>query len=155
MIFGHGDDAFRFQQVRANFSSNIFPHPDLRGLKQFLARHLDAIDHYPEPECTALERLIAEKVGVLPENIVVTAGAVEAIYLIAQAFGGRPTHILQRPTFSEYADAAALFGSDETDAASAELIWLCNPNNPTGEALSGDQLAALMDAHPQAKWVVD
>ena len=37
MINGHGDDLYRYDNIRMNFSSNIFSHADLSGLKKHLA----------------------------------------------------------------------------------------------------------------------
>ncbi|MBQ9284752.1 MAG: cobyric acid synthase [Bacteroidaceae bacterium] len=131
MLQGHGDDAYRYSGIRHNFSSNIFSHADLGGLKIFIASKLDAIGTYPEPEPRALEHLIAERCGVSEECVLVTSGATEAIYLIAQTWRDMPYRICQ-PTFSEYADACQALGSAEGDGG---IIWLCNPNNPTGSVI--------------------
>ena len=59
MIYGHGDDLYQYgNQVKMNFSSNIFTHVDLSQLKMHLAMRLDVIGSYPEPEPITLERLI-------------------------------------------------------------------------------------------------
>ncbi|MBR1800456.1 MAG: cobyric acid synthase [Bacteroidaceae bacterium] len=182
MLNGHGDDAYRYEGIRHNFSSNIFSHADLGGLKTFLATRLDTIDHYPEPEPRALERLIAERSGVGEDCVLVTNGATEAIYLIAQsrlrANGPTPLPIppagtlnssvlgspcreesgrlsktvIFSPTFSEYADACRMAGLEvatESVGCSAAvpqsfpLVWLCNPNNPTGTVLPREDVLRL------------
>ena len=110
MINGHGDDAFRYgRPIVANFSSNVYGHVDLTPLKAHLRERLDAIGHYPEPEPYTLERALAARHGIAPEEVCVTAGATEAIYLTAHAFAGTHATILT-PTFSEYADACRLYG---------------------------------------------
>ena len=109
MINGHGDDAFRYgRPIVANFSSNVYGHVDLEPLKAHLRERLDTIGHYPEPEPYTLERALAARHGIAPEEVCVTAGATEAIYLTAHAFAGTPATILT-PTFSEYADACRLY----------------------------------------------
>ena len=101
MIFGHGDDAFNYgSRVRMNFSSNLPGFADLTGLKVHLAARLDAIGSYPEPEATALEAMLASELGVPQNTVMVTAGATEAIYLIAQLYRGWAS-IIPQPTFSE------------------------------------------------------
>ena len=55
----HGDDLFRYPNIRLNFSSNIWTHADLSDLEAHLCQHIDIIRHYPEPEPTSLEHLIA------------------------------------------------------------------------------------------------
>ncbi len=131
MINGHGDDAYRYSGIRHNFSSNIYSHADLSALQSFLATRLDAIRSYPEPEPRVLEALIAERCGVDSGCVLVTNGATDAIYLIAETWKGLPAFIHQ-PTFSEYADACDMFGMEQGENG---ISWLCNPNNPTGTVL--------------------
>ena len=125
MIIGHGDDAYRFDRpIRANFSSNVYGHVDLTPLKEHLAARMDVIGNYPEPEPYTLEATLAERLGIAADNVCVTAGATEAIYLIAHAFSGCRSDILQ-PTFSEYGDACRLYGhkilrSAQDDTGSAQ-----------------------------------
>ena len=162
MLHGHGDDLHTCgQTIRANFSSNIFATTDLSALQQHLSAHLDVIGHYPEPEPYALERLWADSLGLLPAEICVTNGATEAIYLTAQAFRGATSYIRQ-PTFSEYADACRMHGhsvrslfTDDAIDDTPDLVWLCNPNNPTGEVRDRHALLRLIDAHPSVCFVID
>ena len=128
MIKGHGDDAYQYQHIVSDFSSNICAQKSHQALMGYLAAHPEFASHYPEPEAWSLEQLIAEQQNIAPEQVIVTNGATEAIYLIAQAF---PLHAdIPRPTFSEYEDACQLF--PRTDTAH-RMLWLCNPNNPTGD----------------------
>ena len=143
MIDGHGDDAYRYEGVRSDFSSNICPHASHQELMDFLASSSGVIDHYPEPEPSSLERMIAERHDLKPDQVIVTSGATEAIYLIAQAF--RQKAVIPQPTFSEYGDACQLFprradvvSVESGEKPSGKMLWLCNPNNPTGEVY--DQL---------------
>ena len=132
MLQGHGDDIYRYGDVRINFSSNIYNHADLSGLKAFLRTRLDVIGQYPEPEPYTLEAAIACKHGVPKECVLVTNGATEAIYLIAQmlAVEGYNHYHIPQPTFNEYEDACRMFGMTESPDG---ILWLCNPNNPTGK----------------------
>lgn len=146
MIQGHGDDTWRYTDIRINFSSNIYAHADLSELQAHLCRNISLIGHYPEPEPHALEAMLARKHGIPADCVLVTSGATEAIYLIAQTFC-QALHYYSTgslPTFSEYADASEMFGmqrqpsalSHQPSALSRDtLLWLCNPNNPTGRAL--------------------
>lgn len=87
MINGHGDDAFRYAHIRANFSSNVYHRVNHDGLNRYLAERLSCIRSYPEPEPYTLGTELARLYEVRPEEVCVTNGATEAIYLIAQAFG--------------------------------------------------------------------
>lgn len=155
MITGHGDDLYKYPDIRINFSSNIYGHADLSGLKKHLSDCLDMIGNYPEPEPYALEEMIAAQRGIPKECIMVTNGATEAVYLIAQTFRNgiceiakTPYFAMRKPTFSEYEDASRIFGYKETDIECCgdeeTLIWFCNPNNPTGEVIT-DEYMKFMD----------
>lgn len=109
MINGHGDDAYRYTAIRANFSSNVYHWVNHDGLNRYLSGCLSCIRSYPEPEPYALAAELAQLHGVSPEEVCVTNGATEAIYLIAQAFRGSHSAVWI-PTFSEYADACRLHG---------------------------------------------
>lgn len=161
MINGHGDDGYQYSKITANFSSNVYHQLDLSDLQQYLYQHIDTIHGYPEPDAGSIAELIAQQHNILANNISVTNGATEAIYLIAQAFRGSKTTILS-PVFSEYADACSIhqhqlqhvFSIDEITSESA-LCWLCNPNNPTGEVYPQQQLLQLIEQHPTTCFVID
>ena len=142
MMYGHGDDAFRYgDKIKMNFSSNVYSGADYSGLKKHLMAHFDVIGHYPEPDAHTLESMLAEKLGVPENTILVTNGANEAIYLIANLYSGWAS-VIPQPTFTEYEDACRKFrhlisydSADELEVLPEDRIyWLCNPNNPTGTA---------------------
>ena len=142
MIHGHGDDAYKYKNIRVDFSSNICAHNSHEDLMAHLATLPTLLDHYPEPEAWSLEKMIAERHDIAPSNVIVTSGATEAIYLIAQTFRYCP--VIPQPTFSEYADASRMFASHE---ARGTMLWLCNPNNPTGVAYDQLYLDRMMTEH--------
>lgn len=145
MIEGHGDDLYRYDNIKMNFSSNIYNGTDLSALDAYLCTRMAAIRSYPEPSAASLERMIASECGISPDEVMVTSGAVDAIYLIAQAFRHKGTcHILQ-PTFREYEDACRVFGYQEREDGA--LCWLCNPNNPTGDVMATEEVLALAERH--------
>jgi threonine-phosphate decarboxylase len=145
MIEGHGDDLYRYDNIKMNFSSNIYNGTDLSALNAYLCTRMDVMRSYPEPSAASLEELIAEDCGISPDEVMVTSGAVDAIYLIAQAYRHEGTcHVLQ-PTFREYEDACRVFGYQEHEDGA--LCWLCNPNNPTGDVMATDDVLALAERH--------
>lgn len=165
MIYGHGDDLYKYEGlVKANFSSNIYQSADLSLLKAHLASRLDLIGNYPEPAPQSLERAIAAEQGISDSEVTVTNGATEAIYTIAEnnvrQYGTNGfTNIISRPTFSEYADACRAYGSgiacDSRHATGHRVHWLCNPNNPTGSVIPAKQLLDTADAHPGDLFIID
>lgn len=163
MIYGHGDDTYRYgEKVKMNFSSNIYQKADLTELKQYLATRLDAIGSYPEPEPKELEELIAEKLEIPSSMVMVTNGANEAIYLIAQLYRGWAS-VIPQPTYTEYADACRMFDhiisyerTDELNILPEDRIyWICNPDNPTGNVMLKSLLAYVIKKHPRYLYVID
>ena len=162
MIEGHGDDLYKYgKKIVSNFSSNVYNRIDHSGLYQRLNERLSTICSYPEPMPYSLESEIARRYSLTPRQVCVTNGATEAIYLIAQVFQGRISAVLG-PTFSEYADACRVhrhkvkpFYSLDAVPEDAELVWICNPNNPTGEVRNKEDLKALVDSHPDKLFIFD
>lgn len=168
MIEGHGDDSYKYSRpITANFSSNVYSRVDLSDLKAHLCARIEGIGNYPEPEPYTLEARLAAKYHLPAGAVCVTNGATEAIYLIAQTFRGTNTAIVQ-PTFSEYADACRMHGHKVTSLyrlpAEAEgwllpeevrMVWLCNPNNPTGTVTGKSHLKELIKRNPQVCFVID
>ena len=160
MIEGHGDDLYKYgKKIVSNFSSNVYNRIDHSGLYQRLNERLSTICSYPEPMPYSLESEIARRYSLTPRQVCVTNGATEAIYLIAQVFQGRISAVLG-PTFSEYADACRVhrhkvkpFYSLDALPEDAELVWICNPNNPTGEVRNKEDLKALVDSHPDKLFI--
>ena len=107
MIEGHGDDAYKYQDINVNFSSNVYNHFCHEGLFCHLAEKLDNVVFYPEPAPARFEAALAQLLGLHSDEVCVTNGATEAIYLIAQTFRRSRSSILM-PTFSEYRDACRI-----------------------------------------------
>lgn len=156
MIEGHGDDIYRYRdKVRSNFSSNIFSHADLTGLKAFLNTRMDVIGNYPEPEPYSLEQMLAERLGLSKEQVLVTNGATEAIYLIAQLFKSRTPEVYT-PTFSEYESAIRMFHDSRCDTEdNPRIVWLCNPNNPDGKVIPKEKLEQQIRTDSSTIYVID
>lgn len=164
MIEGHGDDLYRYDagMVKLNFSTNIFQQADHSALKAHLAEHLDILNNYPEPQPRSLEKLIAQKLGISPEGVMVTNGATEAIYLIAHMLH-HSASIIPQPTFNEYADACRINhhiisyenSDDLISLPNDRVYWLCNPNNPTGNVMTKGIIEYLVRRSPRYTFVVD
>lgn len=163
MIYGHGDDIFRYgDKIKMNFSSNVYSKADYSNLKEHLMAHFDVISHYPEPDAHTLESMLSERLEVPENTIMVTNGANEAIYLIAQLYKGWAS-VIPQPTFTEYEDACKEFGhlisydsADELEILPEDRIyWLCNPNNPTGNVLLKSLVNHIIRKNPRYLYVVD
>lgn len=162
MIDGHGDDIWRYGgAVKSNFSTNVHAAFDHRPLMAVLASAVESVTGYPEPVPASVEQAVARMHGCNQCEVMVTNGATEAIYMIAMAYSGGRSAIVS-PTFSEYGDACRLHGhevtlisnlSDIPDGCS--LVWLCNPNNPTGRVVAKDVLVEAIADHSDKVFVVD
>ncbi len=153
MLHGHGDNAYQYDsEIIANFSSNVYFKGPSDALLEHLKNSVDKIGNYPEVTSESLSAEIAELHGLQPENILVTNGATEAFYLIALLFRRMHSEIFV-PSFAEYEDACKLHehlinfsnnkqltGNYKSDA---QLLWLCNPNNPDGKIISKEELIEL------------
>jgi threonine-phosphate decarboxylase len=146
MIDGHGDDAWKYPvPIHADFSSNVLYGELDGGLLRHIRECVGAVTHYPEAGARRLQAAAANAYRVDDEQVLVTNGATEAIYLIAQAFRRRQATIYV-PAFAEYEDACAaqemkiVFRDWEElrtgKIADEGLVFLCHPNNPTGAGLS-------------------
>ena len=167
MIDGHGDDIFRYgNRVKVNFSTNIHQRVDHSGLMSHLASCPELLSNYPEPEPVSVEKKLSEAYEIPVDNIIVTNGATDAIYLIARKMQGAMSTVVV-PTFREYQDACAMYGHsvrfiqenevyDEVlSVGNADVVWLCNPNNPTGRAFDRKKLLKIIDSNPNTLFVVD
>ena len=163
MIYGHGDDTFRYgDKIKLNFSSNIYAWADLSGLKEHLMEHFEVVSHYPETEPSSLEKLLAEHLGVPENTVMITSGANEAIYLIAQLYKNWAS-IIPQPTFSAYEYACKTFDhlisydrKNDLDVMPEDRIyWICNPNNPTGNVLLKPLMNRIIRQNPRYLYVVD
>lgn len=162
MTDGHGDDLYRYSNIRLNFSSNIYNHLDHSGLDAFLSERIGSVHSYPEPVPESLESEWALRMGLDSRNMCVTNGATDAIYLIARAFYGADSVIVM-PTFSEYADACRMnmhkvrpaYSLDSLKVPVNGLCWICNPNNPTGTVYSPEILTELAEGNPGCTFVID
>jgi threonine-phosphate decarboxylase len=164
----HGVEVSRALDIAAehllDFSQNINPLGAPAQALEAARRAIDeASDRYPDLGYRRLRTALGEYLGVSPEKVIPTNGGAEALFLAARAAAGGEALVLE-PTFSEYATAARAAGLRPVhrvvrrpedgflpDPASLEglesaaLVFLCNPNNPTGEALSREQVLALAE----------
>lgn len=149
-----------------DFSASINPLGVSPAVTEAL-RHLD-LAAYPDPECRELRDALGERLGVQADRILIGNGATELIHLIARALlRSADAAAIFTPTFGEFQAACRLQGVAPVSIASAEgrtfrwdlpaaarliaalrpsLLFLCNPNNPTGTYLGADDLEAIAAA---------
>lgn len=158
----HGGDIYG-GQILCDFSANTNPFGTPDGVKAAMAEALSQVHHYPDPYCRELVQAISDFENVPKEYILCGNGAAELIYAYCDAV--HPKLALELgPTFSEYAlglnrvgckveryylQKEQEFALDEGFLAVAEekkpdVIFLCNPNNPTGRLIPSELLRRLL-----------
>ena len=154
-----------------DFSSNITPLGIPKSAKSIIKKNLDKVQFYPDPNSeTVISNL--EKYTHLPKsNIIVGNGAIEILYNFCFAFLSKTTKVLIHvPTFQEYETAVKLSNckisyfnslnlSTNIDLFISQIpkngcIFLCNPNNPTGELLSKKELLSIVIEAKKLKTIV-
>ncbi|EZH73527.1 hypothetical protein ATO12_16450 [Aquimarina atlantica] len=164
MIYGHGDDGYRYAiPFKANFSSNIWHEGTSELLLSYLREQLPLIANYPAPNADVLTQQVADHHGVNSSQVLITNGATEAFYSITPLFLGKKAAI-GIPTFSEYEDACLRsnmkirhFDRSEVLNTSFEedLVFLCNPNNPNGYSNTTLEIEKLITDFPDTTFVID
>lgn len=131
-------------------------------------------NRYPFRHYKALKAVLAESVGVEAENIVLGNGSSEILYLAVQAVAsGGGKIVMADPTFESVADYAApqkirvdktpLLPDRSLDLArmlktahrskGGALVYICNPNNPTGTLTPTRRIHEALDSAPR-NWIV-
>ncbi|MFH0768991.1 MAG: histidinol-phosphate transaminase [Chloroflexota bacterium] len=158
-----------------DFSVNTNPFGPPPGIKEALAQA--AIDCYPDSEATEFRSLLAKKLKVAPENLLIGSGSTELIRLVATAyFGLGDLVVIPQPTYSEYEIACHLVGArvlrqPMLEEAGFQLnvaetldlvrkhqpkgIFLCNPNNPTGQYLRREDVMKILSVAKNSLVVLD
>jgi len=158
-----------------DFSVSSNPYGPPPGIK-FKAADL-AVSRYPDSRSSELTRRLARKLGVLPTNVIVGSGSTELIRLAALAYLGRGDRaMILEPTFGEYEVACRIMGASvvrqrlteqngfRTDLNLAEalisehrprMVFICNPNNPTGQYLGRAGFERILTAAADSLVVLD
>lgn len=162
MTVVHGGDVWRGPDPDAflDFSANLNPEGPPDWVLEAMARGLSRARYYPDLKGEAARRGVAQHLGLPEDCVLVTAGGIEAAALAASLPG---RHLIAQPTFQEYGRLCGDFQNVAREKLHArpfsegEILWLCNPNNPTGDALSRDAVFALLDRAERAgaRLVVD
>jgi len=165
MLNGHGSDLHNYTNIKVDFSSNVWYKGTPPELNNYLKEKLNNLSNYPSPDAFELSIVLAQHHNLLPNNVLVTNGATEAFYLLAQSFA-RIHSIIFQPSFSEYADACQIFEhridfipnaelSHEYKFKANSLIWIGNPNNPDGKVISVNQIENFCLLNPNCTFIID
>ena len=156
-------------------ASNENPHGVPPHVAEAIKNEIPHLNAYPESDSYYLRQRVAEVNRVPQENVVVGAGSVEIIrwivntfllpgqtvltsektfmmYKIAALEAGGKTAIVEAPiddTYTYNLQALSRSINDKT-----KIIFIANPNNPTGTMLNKDKIMAFIDSVPEDKIIV-
>lgn len=145
------------------YASNVNPLGISSLAKEALLKNIDAITSYPDRNYTALCSSIAKYCCAEPWQLVLGNGTSELIRLAIETIAPKKTMVIE-PAYSEYGNAARLAGSDvevymlknlddfeldvdmfvKTLNESMDMLVICNPNNPTGKAVTRSQMDTIL-----------
>jgi threonine-phosphate decarboxylase len=144
-----------------DFSSNVNPLGPSSVAKRAAKIAISSIGRYPDPDMHELRRAIARYFGIKPEHVMCGNGANALIHLIPRVFRPRKA-LVPFPTFTEYAAAVEDAGGEvvpfplqerqgfrvdplEMSFAlkGADIAFLCNPNNPTGQLIPKTEMLEI------------
>jgi len=180
MIGGHGGNIYGLAQRLnclpsdiSDMSANVNPLGPMPALIDHLQAGISAIAALPEVDAGGMVAAFSRFYGIDPRLVMAGNGTTELIYLIPRALGVKKTLVVG-PTYSDYRDACTvnqvacshLICREEDDfvpdvqairrmAAAADLVFLCNPNNPTGVLVARPDVEALCRSLPGTIFVVD
>jgi threonine-phosphate decarboxylase len=148
-----------------DFSASINPLGSPAGVWPAIEAAFRRVGHYPDSSCVELRAALASRHGLAPEQVALGNGSTELIHLIPrlERFSGTRA-LLVAPTFSEYSHGLELAGwsSDYLHlspgdgfslhleqvrralAGGFDLLYLCNPGNPTGRLYPREVTAELL-----------
>ena len=153
----HGGDWAAYQReygaAPLDFSANVSPLGVPGCVLRAIERAAREADRYPDPDCHALCAAVAAREGVMPEQTLCGAGALDLIY--RAVFAARPRRALvTAPCFGEYEAALEAAGGEIVRVPlneafrldervfnaldGAEMVILCQPNNPSGVSVDSD-----------------
>lgn len=164
----HGGDIYS-KKYRIDFSANLNPLGMPESVREAARAGVDKSVNYPDVHCRELREALAKKEGVSAEQIICGNGAAELIFLLAAAEKpGRS--LLAAPGFAEYEQALTsvdcrmdfYYLKEENGFALKEdyldrlkegwdMIFLCNPNNPTGVTIEPGLLKQILDICKERK----
>ena len=156
-----------------DFSANINPLGPPEWLRPTISRTVEKVARYPDPDSTLLVRAVAARHNIVPAQVVPGNGTSQIIFALCRA-AARPRAVIPAPCYVDYATAARQAGSDVTEVPlweedgfrvdlellkshlhGDEIVFLGQPNNPTGLVIDPQKILRLADHHSDTLFVLD
>jgi len=180
MLKGHGGNIYDLAAMLdcdpfeiIDMSSNVNPLGPLPGLVEELKRNIHRTTALPEVDAEGTVLAFAQRYNLDPQQVIAGNGTTVLIFSIPQVLDAKRALIFG-PTYSDYADACSLHNvrfdylmtresssfQPDMDAADQkvkgyDLVFICNPNNPTGTLIPLEDLLQLCRSHADTFFVID
>ena len=145
-----------------DFSSSVNPLGPSPKALDALRDGFGRLTFYPDSNSTVLREAIAGHYGLDKRNVIVGNGSTELIYLFAEVLKPGDVALVPSPSFGEYESAVRKTGGEpkfvplssefQVDAEAfkrgmrgAKVVYLCNPNNPTGMLIEHGSLLKIVE----------
>ncbi|MBO8154958.1 MAG: histidinol-phosphate transaminase [Bacillaceae bacterium] len=148
-------------------ASNENPFGCSSEVKKVLKNSLDDINFYPDGHSRQLRQKLADHIGVHEDSLIFGSGSDEIVQMLCRTFLEPGTNtVMASPTFPQYRHHAKIEGAEvrevpvkdgfhDLDSMLEEIdehtriIWLCTPNNPTGNYISETELFNFLKRCPE------
>lgn len=162
----HGGDIYSFKRETGktplDFSENTNPYGLPKGVQDKIIESVALCNVYPDPQCRELTEAVATYYGIAKEQVLFGNGAADIIFKIAYALRPKKALILA-PTFAEYELSLQNVGTEIqyfnleemqefslteailTAIPGNNMVYICNPNNPTGKVCSRELMVKIAE----------
>lgn len=180
MINGHGGDIYALARNLGcdpddiiDMSSNMNPLGPVPALIEHLRGNLTTLDSLPDVDGKGLVEAFAHVHSLSKERVLVGNGTTQFIFSAPLALGMKKAVILG-PTYADYADACRTYnielehigaealnefkpdlGKVSKSFGNTDTVFICNPNNPTGNLIGRHELINLCQSHPLVRFIID
>ncbi|WJQ02018.1 histidinol-phosphate transaminase [Geobacillus stearothermophilus] len=153
-------------------ASNENPYGSSPAAKAAIAAELDRLAVYPDGYARTLREKVATHLGVKETQLLFGNGSDEVVQIFCRAFLEPGTNtVMAAPTFPQYRHNAVIERAEVREVPLVDgrhdleamlsaidertrLVWICNPNNPTGTYVNETELRAFLDRVPPHVLVV-
>lgn len=173
-LYEGGQSSIEGRNDVVKLSSNENPFGPSEGAIEAFRRSMHQLHRYPNTHHLPLRSAIGDVWGLDPERIICGVGSDEILTLLCQAYAGPGDEVIHTEHgFAMYRISALAVGATPVSVKESErvtdvdailaacnkktrIVFLANPNNPTGTMIGGNELARLADGlPPKALLVLD
>ena len=153
-------------------ASNENPYGSSRTVKEAIEKELDQLHVYPDGYAASLRSAVSEHLELSEDKIVFGNGSDEVVQMLCRTYLEKGTNtVMASPTFPQYRHNAIIEDAEVREVPlkagkhqlnemlqaideNTRIVWVCSPNNPTGEHVPEDELFSFMKQVPEDVLIV-